>query len=336
MNVMKVRYSQFDLSALAEHLSEIYPLPEPLHCQFFRNGLNDVYKVNDNAGNNYFFRISLAGVHTTAEIEEEIRFILSCRCTGLEVVEPISCRNGTFVWEIEAPEGKRQCVLFREIPNTPSGDAATMYRNLGCLLAKLHAVSADSHGILQHPPIDQNLLSIRPLALLKPYLTHRMEDYDFMSRTNLLLWNFITGELKDRPGVYGICHGDFQPANYYFEGETPILFDFDCMGCGYYAYDLGVLLANLTFADNDIYKKTIWAKVLEGYSSVRTPEPQEIRSVYAFAALHMMRVLAYHVESVGQNSGVFYYTSSSHLNMFIGAYRRLYAVACAECGITEG
>ncbi len=335
MNFMKVRYSQFDLSSLVKYLSEIYSLPEPLHCHFFRNGLNDVYKVTDNTGSNYFLRVSLAGVHTISEIEEEIEWIIACRSAGLDVVEPIPCRSGSYVMELVAPEGTRPAVLFREIRNTPAGDPETLYKNLGQLIAGLHIVPAESRKSSWRPMIDQTLLSTHPLELLKPYLSHRMTDYEFMVRTNSILWNFITEELKEDPTVYGICHGDIQPGNYYFHGEKPVLFDFDCMGYGYYAYDLGVLLANLTFADNDIYKKSIWAKVLEGYSSVRPLKSQEVRSAYAFAALQMMRVLAYHVELTGQNNGIFYYTSDPHLDMFIGAYRRLYDVTCTECGISD-
>ncbi len=335
MSSVNIRYSQFDLSSLVELLVKKYDLPEPLRCRFYKNGLNDVYKVTDNNGNGYFLRISLAGVHTTAEIDEEIAIILSCRSANLHVVEPVPCHDGNYVWNISAPEGNRQAVLFREILNQPSGNPETMYRNLGQLIADIHTTSAVHAKDMHRPPIDRIILSEHPLELLKPYLSHRMADYDFMVRTNQILWNCITEELADNPSFYGICHGDTQPGNYYFNGETPILFDFDCMGCGYYAYDIGVLLANLTFMDNDIYKKTIWSQVLEGYSSVRCLQPQEIRSIYAFAALQMMRVLAYHVESTEQNSGIFYYTSDPHLDMFIGAYRRLYNVACEKCGISN-
>lgn len=336
MNSVKIRYSQFDLSSLAEHLAEIYDLPTPLRCFFFRNGLNDLYKVTDAAENVYYLRISLSGVHTTAELEEEIAVILCCRSKKRNVVEPVPCRDGNYVWEITAPEGERQAVLFREIISRPSQNSEIMYRNLGAQIAGIHTAAEELAKDMRRPPIDKTVLSERPLKLLEPYLRHRMADYDFMKRTNQILWNYITEQLSGEPSFYGVCHGDIQPGNYYFIDEDPVIFDFDCMGCGYYAYDLGVLLANLTFMDNDIYKKPLWTRVLEGYSSVRCFDTREIRSIYAFAALHMMRVLAYHVELTEQNNGIFYYTSDGHLNMFVGAYRRLFDVACTECGIQAG
>ncbi len=332
---INVRYSQFDLMSLSEILSEQYEVPLPLRCQFYRNGLNDIYKVTDSAENVFYLRISLSGVHTLAEIEEEIAVILRCRKENLHVVEPIACKNGDYVWEINAPEGKRQAVLFREVISKPAQNPERMYRNLGAKIAGIHTATECMAQDIHRPVIDKTMLSDRPLALLEPYLQHRRTDYDFMQRTNSILWDYIEKNLGKDHSWYGICHGDIQPGNYYFIDEDPVIFDFDCMGCGYYVYDLGVLLANLTFADNDIYKKPLWNWILEGYTSVRKLETREMKAIFAFAALQMMRVLAYHVELTQQNNGIFYYTSDSHLNMFVGAYRRLFAVACEECGIAQ-
>ena len=335
MYKIKTRYSQFDLISLSETLAEIYELSAPLKCQFYRNGLNDTYKITDANGDIYYLRISLTEVHTTTDIEEEIAVILCCRRGNLNVVEPIACSDEKYVWEVIAPEGKRQAVLFREVINKPAQnpDSETMYRNLGSQIAGIHTVTQSMIKEMHRPLIDKTMLSERPLKLLKPYLHHRMADYDFMKRTNQVLWNYITENLSNDSSFYGVCHGDIQPGNYFFIDEDPFIFDFDCMGYGYYAYDLGVLLGNMTFMDNDIYKKPLWNWILDGYSSVRTLDPRENKSVYAFAALQMMRVLAYHVELTEQDNGVFYYTSDNHLNMFIGAYRRLFEVACTECGL---
>jgi len=127
--------------------------------------------------------------------------------------------------------------------------------------------------------------------------------------------------------AYGVCHGDVQPNNYYFQGDVPVLFDFDCMGRGYFAYDLGVLLANYTFADNEIYQKPIWASVLAGYRSVRAFSEDEEKAIYIFAALHMLRVLSYHAKCREQNQGAFYFMTDAHLNLFFGAYKRLTVLA---------
>ena len=78
MTHIRIRYSQFDLDSLSEFLKEKYDLPLPVQIQFFRNGLNDVYKVTDADENVFYFRVSLSGVHTTADIEEEISVILKC------------------------------------------------------------------------------------------------------------------------------------------------------------------------------------------------------------------------------------------------------------------
>lgn len=329
----KVRYTQFDPASLLELLTIQYDLPDGTGCIFFKSGLNDIYKLTDGE-ETYFFRLSLCGVHTTAAVEEEIDTILRLRARGLSVVEPIACRNHTYVWEIEAPEGARQAVLFRGIGQNPAGDATIRMSKLGALIAGMHLAGGLSEASTVRPLIDETMLVEEPVKLLTPYLRRRPGDLDYLNRTGRALWRQIDALLLSCGDAVGFCHGDVQPNNFFFQGEEPILFDFDCMGVGHFAYDLGVLLANLTFVDNDMDQKPLWNAVLEGYAVVRPLSGEERRAVYIFAALHMLRVLAYHAKLREQNQGAFYYMTDSHLDMIFGAYKRLTELAVRRTGIS--
>ena len=326
MSSIKVNYSQFSPGALLEELKHHYNLPTDSSCIFFKSGLNDIYKITAK-NNSYFLRVSLFNVYNTIQIEEEIQFIQHLRDRGLSVVEPIQCKDKSYVLELGAPEGMRQAVLFRGIAQSPMGDANIRMKNLGNLLARIHTSSLSFQDHSARPSIDEIMLVEEPTRLLNPFLKHRTDDLDFLSKTALPLWLSVDSTLSKHNGTVGFCHGDVQPNNYFFNGEHPVMFDFDCMGQGYFAYDLGVLLANLTFMDNEIYEKDLWHSVIKGYSDIRLLNDDEEKAIYIFTALHMLRVLSYHAKCREQNQGAFYFMTDYHLDTFFGAYKRLAILA---------
>lgn len=326
MNRIRVKYSHFLPSALLEELKNHYDLPADSECIFFKSGLNDIYKIISKNGT-YFLRISLCGVYNTQQIEEEIQFVLYLFSSGLSVVEPVSLKNNSYVLELDAPEGMRQAVMFRGIEHDPSGDTNVRMKNLGMLIAQIHLSSLSFRENSVRPLINDKMLVEESSMLLTPFLTNRPDDLDFLNKTAKKLWSSVDSMLSKQPGAAGFCHGDVQPNNYFFNGESPVLFDFDCMGRGYFAYDLGVLLSNLTFLDNKIYQNPLWHSVIDGYRSVRALNDDEERAIFIFAALHMLRVLSYHAKCREQNQGAFYYMTDNHLNTFFEAYRRLTVLA---------
>ena len=332
MSSIKVNYSQFSPGALLEELKHHYNLPTDSSCIFFKSGLNDIYKITAK-NNSYFLRVSLFNVYNTIQIEEEIQFIHHLRARGLSVVEPIQCTDKSYVLELDAPEGMRQAVLFREIKQSPAGDANIRMKNLGSLLAQVHISSRSFQNHSARPLINETMLVEEPTRLLNPFLKHRTADLDFLSKTALPLWTSVDSTLSKLSETLGFCHGDVQPNNCFYNGEYPVLFDFDCMGRGYFVYDLGVLLANLTFMDNEIYQKDLWRSVIKGYRDIRILNDDEEKAIYIFAALHMLRVLSYHAKCREQNQGAFYYMTDYHLDMFFGAYKRLAMLANDQAGL---
>lgn len=332
MSSINVNYSQFSSLSLLEELKHHYDLPTDSSCIFFKSGLNDIYKITAQ-GNSFFLRVSLFNVYNTVQIDEEIQFIHHLRARELSVVEPIQCKEKSYVLELNAPEGMRQAVLFRGIEQSPAEDADIRMEHLGSLLAQIHMSSLSFQNHSTRPLIDEIMLVEEPTRLLNPFLKHRTADLDFLSKTALLLWTSVDSILSRHSETIGFCHGDVQPNNCFFNGENPVLFEFDCMGRGYFAYDLGVLLANLTFMDNEIHQKDLWLSVIKGYSDVRSLNDDEEKVIYIFAALHMLRVLSYHAKCREQNQGAFYYMTDDHLDMFFGAYRRLATLANDKAGL---
>jgi Ser/Thr protein kinase RdoA (MazF antagonist) len=105
--------------------------------------------------------------------------------------------------------------------------------------------------------------------MLKEPLKNRQEDYKFLQTSSQSLWKFIKDRLVEEPPNYGYCHGDMHSGNVFFDGEQPKIFDFDCMGYGYRAYDICIIVWNETFSKDDYIETDEWKKYIEGYSSVR-------------------------------------------------------------------
>ena len=73
-DVFPVRYSQLNPDRIRNEIIERYELKEPLSCRFFNSGINDIYIVKADK-NNYYLRVSLAGVRNRCDYEEEISII---------------------------------------------------------------------------------------------------------------------------------------------------------------------------------------------------------------------------------------------------------------------
>lgn len=80
--------------------------------------------------------------------------------------------------------------------------------------------------------IDERIRAIRP------YLEHRPKAQAALIDTAEKVAKRIE-MLPTADGGYGLCHGDIHPGNVMFDDDgAPTVFDFDCRGYGWRAYDL--------------------------------------------------------------------------------------------------
>ena len=304
-----VRYSQLDPRELRVELMKRYGFNENLSCNLFDSGLNDIYIVKLDSYL-YYLRISLTAVHEKHDYEEEISIINTLCQNDIPAVVPIKCKDGQYIWDINAPEGKRFAVLFEEAKNQPSDNHEKKCYNLGKSLAKLHMVADSNNFKVSREPIDLNQLAIKPLGLISPYLKHRKEDYDFIQKASEQISTYIEKNLSFEKPYYGYCHGDIHNGNVFFNGDNPTIFDFDCMGYGWRAYDICVYAWNETAGCEDYIDKEPWKAFLEGYNSIRKLSDIELVSINAFAALRELWLMGLHARVVEQNAGCSWYNDS--------------------------
>lgn len=307
----KCRYSQFDAEAVREELLRRYQIETPVVCRLYDYGMNDIYRIKTE-NKIFYLRISLAGIHTKKDYLEEIHIINTLVQKGIRAAAPVKTKASDgqqeeFVWELHAPEGIRYAVLFTEAPDSPSEDKESCAYNLGCMLAGMHMISDRERFQVSRQPVDMHQLVEKPLTDIRPYLAERLPDYAFLKENAEKLERFIWDRLSKDAPVYGYCHGDVHSGNVFFEGDMPTLFDFDCMGYGWRAYDICIYAWNETFNDENFIDGAIWNKYLEGYESVRKLRPEEKETIPAFAALRELWMMGLHADVMDRNAGCSWY-----------------------------
>jgi Ser/Thr protein kinase RdoA (MazF antagonist) len=301
-----VRYSQLQPDAIKEELVKRYGLPSSFSCHLFDFGLNDIYiiKVDEEV---YYLRVSLAGIYEKKDYEEETSIILNLHSKNINVAAPIACNDGSYLWEINAPEGKRNAVLFEEAKKNPSDHETTKAFNLGQSLARLHREADEQDFKVSRAPIDLLQLAQKPMEMIFPYLKHRSTDYEFLSNAVDKLCCFVKENLSLEKPYYGYCHGDIHGGNVFFDGDEPKIFDFDCMGYGWRAYDICVYAWNETGSDEKYVEKEPWKAFLDGYCSIRKLDEIEFEAINVFAALRELWLMGLHAGVMERNAGCCWY-----------------------------
>lgn len=323
-----VRYSQFEPQSLQKELISRYSFKEPINCSLYDAGINDIYIVNvENCV--YYLRISQTGMHEQIDYEQELEIINTLAKNDISVATPLPTKEGDYLWKINAPEGPRYAVLFHEAVNTPSENTEKQLFHLGKMLASLHLV-ADEHAFdVNRAPIDLEQLSIKPLEVIEPHLKQRQEDFNYLKSSAKELCNYVKSNLSLEKPYYGYCHGDIHSGNVFFHGDKPTIFDFDCMGYSWRAYDICVFAWNKSFKNESYIDSKEWQAFLNGYNSIRQLSEIEISSIPVFAALRELWLMGLHANMINRNAGCSWYNDdyfNFRIKIFKSWYNRAFGI----------
>jgi len=272
-----VTYSTLSAEALAAWLEASYELGAVTACRLLHRGLNDSYLVEAARGR-HVLRVYRAGWRTADEIAYEVAALEHLGRKGVAVALPVRRRGGEVVDWLPAPEGIRAAVLFTHAPGRELDGSSEESRRYGRAVASIHAATDDFETGHRRFALDLDHLLTRPLAAIRPFLRHRPADLDAIERLADIVRRGVAalpaGEL-DR----GFCHGDFHGDNAHIEGDTVTMFDFDCCGPGWRAYDIAVFRWRW---GEDEAGEARWAAFLEGYRSERPIGEADLAAVPLF------------------------------------------------------
>jgi Ser/Thr protein kinase RdoA (MazF antagonist) len=207
-------------------------------CEFLNRGLNDTFRVQT-AGGRFVFRVYRQGWRSRSEILFELDVLGHCDRAGVPVATPLARRDGEFISSIEQPEGSRYAVMFTYAEGAQLGNhSETQARSFGAACAHLHRGTHDFSSPHPRFVLDLQHLIEHPLSTIIPFLQHRREDHEYLARLASRVAQKIDSVQSDLD--FGLCHGDLHGVNAAFDGDKITMFDFDCGGLGWRAYDIAV------------------------------------------------------------------------------------------------
>ncbi|MCJ8152740.1 phosphotransferase [Chryseobacterium sp. SSA4.19] len=229
--------------ALAEMIQRKYGFTSKTECQIFRLAMNHLYLVHDGE-NKYVFRVYTHNWRTKLEIKEELRLLTLLKEAGRPVAFPIADKSGTFIQEIEAPEGIRFGVLFsfaKGVKTAKFSDQTSFL--IGKALAKVHQSTED----LQLRRISYNAQNLFKDSVLKTkeFYSTNSNETQFLETLSAFL-TLKMEALNKQKMRYGAVHLDVWFDNLHIDDEKEItFFDFDFCGNGYLCFDISYFLFQL-------------------------------------------------------------------------------------------
>jgi len=287
-------YSALSSQELFSKILPLFNISAPISCQFWRNGINDSYKVITKNGK-YLLRIYRKGWRKKTDIEFELSILNHLHHKGVNVASPLSTMSGAQIIPISAAEGERFAIItsFAE-GDIISCDIKSNAELFGKSVANIHAHSENFNPQHDRYKLDLAHLIDEPLRRIKPYLKDRASDWKFLNNYASTLKANILSKPPKLLDI-GFCHGDFHSGNAHeFNGEITF-FDFDCCGIGYRAYDLAVFKWSAIRANKEEKR---WSPFIKAYRQVRSISEHDLALIDSFVAIRHIWFMGLHVDVV--------------------------------------
>ncbi|NNL92466.1 MAG: phosphotransferase [Saprospiraceae bacterium] len=288
--------SQSALSNLV--LSNFDAIKKIEYCRLISVGINDTYQLNTNKGI-FFLRVYRKGWRTLEEIKAELDFILYLDKNNISVSLPIMKNGGEYISQLSAPEGDRYWVLFNEAKGIGTPYNSERSQQYGSLVARLHQLSLDYNNKWNRFTFDEAYLIKNPLQHVKPFLKHRIADYEYLKKIGADLYSLIQSQSDITASKHIFLHGDHHGGNVHFDAfDNPTLFDFDCCGIGDRSYDLAVFWGEVVptsfTTESKVQRDQLWHSFLKGYTKHINLTVGELTAVKAYVPLRQIWLMGMH------------------------------------------
>ncbi|MDO9084733.1 MAG: phosphotransferase [Anaerolineaceae bacterium] len=292
-----VSSSHLSCEAIASEVLPHYGLNQHAKCEFYSGGFNHTYRVTMEDGSVYFLRAYRKNWRTLDDIHFELDVLNHLHKKNFPAAHPLSTKEGSYFYPVNAPEGTRYIALFTLAPGSEISYKANpeqVARSYGQAVAKMHNTLDDFQSPYLRFQLDLDYFTRQPLKYIEPFLIDRPED-----------WNYIkhfASELRQRllalPAAkleMGFCHGDLQGyhANVSEEGNLTF-YDFDCGGYGFRAFDLAVFLWCCRLEDAVTDR---WDPFINAYRETRAIKELDIQAVPLFVCARYLWHIGVHTQN---------------------------------------
>ena len=319
MDNISVQASIISEQAILEFILDRYKLKKPLKCEFFRLGVNDIYRVLS-ADTLLFLRIYTPLYSDPGAIKREIDLLLALDCNGLSVGTPLADREGQYMQPVNAPEGQRYAVLFRGGKGQPINvREVKQVQDFGAWTSTFHNITDRLDLPAVRGAMDTQRMVYDNLAQFLPRLAERPKDAAFAEQLAEQLVERLTS-LPLNPHDIGIIHGDLHSGNSVYHEENGIhTFDFSDSAIGWRLYDLGVFLFSIRARIPQKQQRTrVWNQFVRGYRTQRALKREHLKQVLLFVVLKKLWLLGFHT-TMGDRHGIGWL----HEEYYDAAFKRL-------------
>lgn len=302
--------STLSANELGEFINEKYQLNGNVNCKLYRTGMNHTYFLSDNE-TKYALRVYSHNWRTKPEIEAEIKLLNLLKKNNLSVSFPIQDKHGTYIQEINAPEGMRYIVLFSF---AKGGKIRFMDQetcgSIGALMAKIHNVT--SNKTINRISYSKQSLVELPYERLKAYFSETLSEMKFIKTIGSDFQNSDFDNIQK-----GVVHMDIWYDNMAVLNENEItIFDFDFCGNGWQVLDVGYFCKQLFFIESD--KEQYELKVqsfLKGYHKIRKLSDAELKLIPKAGASVFVFYLGIQAQRFDWSN---IFLTENYLKMFVG------------------
>ena len=286
-------HSVLSVTALTDILLPEYGLTDIDEVVYYQAGLNDTYLIKCLDNNKYILRAYRKDWRSLSDINCEIDVLNFLHKHNIAVSTPIPRLDKKFISTVRAAEGIRHIVLFSYAEGKNLAyESDHEYEALiyGQTLGKLHNALDNFTSTHQRFKIDNQHLIDKPLESIKDFLHHRQDDWGYIKQ----LAEKIKQQFSAYPVnslKYGFCHGDLNSANAHLHNKKLTLFDFDCCGEGYFAYDLAVFRWGVRLQKKE---DKLWKPFIQAYKNERHLNNAELKSISLFIGMRHLWHLGLH------------------------------------------
>jgi len=319
-----VHYSTLLSCALQEKILTGYPFNGYPLCEFLYRGMNDSYLIKD-LSSQYIFKVYRHKWRSLVDVESEIDLLQYLKANGASVSFPIADNKGNAIQTICAPEGERYAALFSYAEgSSPLTDMTVeQSRITGKEFAKIHILTKNRQLKNQRSVLDLITLLDSSSLMIEPFIDDKNNDLTNLAEVIMRLKEKFASVALDELD-YGVCHGDFHPANYHIsEGNEITIFDFDSCCVGYFAYDIATFYYWIVRTYKNARK--IMGAFLRGYQEIRKLSELEIELMPYFGSASFIWTIGMQCS----NCEIFsYFVRNNIKNNTIGTLKRFVDAHC--------
>lgn len=296
----QVSHSSLTVGAIRDLVLRHYDLGEYVDCVPFLRAVSNTYLLST-PDRRIALKVYPPNWRTHEAIMEELNTLLLLREKSVDVATPICRRDGTYITDLNAPEGLRKAVAFHWASGrAPAYTDAAQAMSYGKMVARMHVAGDDIRLNGERPIMDLNYLLRSPLERICP----RLNDHQEWVARLISLAERTTARLeraKPRLQDWGFCHGDLHVGNARSDNGRVVLFDFDHCGSGWRLIDLASYRLEARRAQ---VEQQAWLPFIEGYREIRNSDPLEYLGL--FMILRYLWTTANAIELSEAGIGVFF------------------------------